>query len=118
LDQVPAALVVEDTGDYGQKVAENLLDDGGFGWVETSRAEAQVGVRSGEYDAALVIGPTFSDDLASSGEFTPQQASITLVTNDANNYLARTIADQIVGKVRDSIASEVGTEAAAQFLAG
>jgi putative membrane protein len=118
LDQVPAAIVVEDTGDYGQKVADNLLDGGGFGWVETSRAEAQVGVRSGEYDAALVIGPTFSDDLASSGEFAPQQASITLVTNDANNYLARTIADQIVGKVRDSIASEVGTEAAAQFLAG
>ncbi|MBF0722976.1 YhgE/Pip domain-containing protein [Sanguibacter inulinus] len=118
LDQVPAALVVEDTGEFGQKVADNLLDDGGFGWVETSRAEAQVGVRSGEYDAALVIGPTFSDDLASSGEFAPQQASITLVTNDANNYLARTIADQIVGKVRDSIASEVGTEAAAQFLAG
>lgn len=118
LDQIPAALVVEDTGDSAQQVADTLMTDGGFGWVRTSRADAEVGVRSGEFDAALVIGPTFGADLASSGEFTPQQASLILITNDANNYLARTIADTIVGKVRDSIASEVGTEAANQFLSG
>ncbi|NDO88542.1 YhgE/Pip domain-containing protein [Cellulosimicrobium composti] len=132
LDQVPAALVVLDEGtsttdartgattrrDFGRDVADQLLDDGGFGWVETSQVDAEYGVRSGRYDAALVIGPTFSADLASAGEFEPQQASLTLVTNDANNYLARTIADQIVGKVRDSIAEQVGTEAADTFLRG
>jgi len=132
LDQVPAALVVLDEGtsttdartgattrrDFGRDVADQLLDDGGFGWVETSQIDAEYGVRSGRYDAALVIGPTFSADLASAGEFEPQQASLTLVTNDANNYLARTIADQIVGKVRDSIAEQVGTEAADTFLRG
>ncbi|SDB96630.1 putative membrane protein [Sanguibacter gelidistatuariae] len=118
LDQIPAALVVEDTGASAQQVADNLMKNGGFGWVRTNRADAEVGVRSGEFDAALVIGPTFSADLASSGEFKPQQASLILITNDANNYLARTIADTIVGKVRDSIASEVGTEAANQFLSG
>ncbi|PFG35219.1 YhgE/Pip domain-containing protein [Sanguibacter antarcticus] len=118
LGEVPAALVVQDEGDKGDAVAQTLLDDGGFGWIETDEADAEAGVRSGAYDAALVIGPTFSSDLESSGEFTPRQASLTLITDDANNYLARTIADQIVGKVRDSIASEVGTEAAAQFLDG
>src|SRR5690606_23953311 len=101
LDQVPAALVVLDEGttttdaqtgattrrDFGRDVADQLLDDGGFGWVETSQVDAEYGVRSGRYDAALVIGPTFSADLASAGEFEPQQASLTLVTNDANNYL-------------------------------
>lgn len=118
LDEVPAAVVVQDTGDKGRAVAQTLLDDGGFGWVETDEAAAEAGVRSGAYDAALVIGPTFSADLESSGQFAPRQASLRLVTDDANNYLARTIADQIVGQVRDSIASEVGTEAAAQFLTG
>jgi YhgE/Pip-like protein len=136
LDEIPAALVVLDEGttttdrstggatgepverDFGRDVADQLLDDGGFGWVETSQVDAEYGVRSGRYDAALVIGPTFSADLASAGEFAPQQASLTLVTNDANNYLARTIADQIVGKVRDSIAEQVGTEAADTFLRG
>jgi len=132
LEQVPAAVVVQDEGtttkdaetgetterDFGRKVADQLLDDGGFGWVETSQADAEAGVRSGRYDAALIIGPTFSADLASAGEFEPQQASLTLITNDANNYLAGTISDTIVGRVRDSIAEEVGTEAADTFLRG
>ncbi|GAA1730132.1 YhgE/Pip domain-containing protein [Isoptericola hypogeus] len=132
LDQVPAAVVVQDEGTtttdgetgeetdrhFGRDVADQLLDDGGFGWVETSQTDAEAGVRSGRYDAALVIGPTFSADLASAGDFEPQQASLTLITNDANNYLAGTISDQIVGQVRDSIASEVGTEAADTFLRG
>ncbi|MFE5334314.1 YhgE/Pip family protein [Isoptericola sp. NPDC056573] len=132
LDNVPAAVVVQDEGttttdaetgetterDFGRDVADQLLEDGGFGWVETSQADAEAGVRSGRYDAALIIGPTFSADLASAGEFEPQQASLTLITNDANNYLAGTISDTIVGKVRDSIAEEVGTEAADTFLRG
>ncbi|OLT50234.1 YhgE/Pip domain-containing protein [Cellulosimicrobium sp. CUA-896] len=132
LDEVPAAIVVLDEGttttdaatgaterrELGRDVADELLDDGGFGWVETSQPDAERGVRSGRYDAALVVGPTFSADLASVTELEPRQASLTLVTNDANNYLARTIADQIVGRVRDSIASQVGTEAADTFLRG
>ncbi|GAA3230895.1 YhgE/Pip family protein [Oerskovia jenensis] len=133
LAQVPAALVVQDRGttvedavdgtstekNFGDEVAKQLVaGDGGFGWVETTQADAEAGVRSGRFDAALVIGPTFSQDLASSGRFEPQQASLVLITNDANNYLAATIADTIVGKVRDAIAEEVGTEAADTFLKG
>ncbi len=132
LDQVPAAVVMRDEGttttdaetgkkterNFGRDVADRLLEDGGFGWVETSQVDAEAGVRSGRYDAALVIGPKFSEDLASSGKFEPRKASLTLITNAANNYLAGTIADQIVGQVRDSIAEEVGTEAADTFLRG
>ncbi|MFV2145098.1 MULTISPECIES: YhgE/Pip domain-containing protein [Isoptericola] len=132
LQEVPAALVVQDEGatttdpttgeteerNFGDDVAEQLVDDGGFGWVETTQRDAEDGVRSGRYDAALIIGPTFSDELVSAGQFEPEQASLTLITNDANNYLAGTIADQIVGQVRDSIATQVGTEAADEFLRG
>lgn len=132
LDEIPAALVVQDEGatttdpatgetthsDFGADVAEQLLDDGGFGWVETDEEDAEAGVRTGRYDAALVVGPEFSEDLVSSGEFEPHQASLRLITNDANNYLATTIAETIVGEVRDAIATDVGTEAATEFLNG
>lgn len=133
LAEVPAALVVQDRGttvedsvdgtstekNFGEEVAKQLVDgDGGFGWVETTQSDAEAGVRSGRFDAALVIGPTFSQDLASSGRFEPQQASLVLITNDANNYLVATIADTIVGRVRDAIAEQVGTEAADTFLKG
>lgn len=133
LGNVPAALVVQDRGattaggagkpstrvDYGDEVAKRLLDgNGGFGWQETSQSDAEAGIRSGRYDSALIIGPTFSEDLVSAGKFQPKQASLTLITNDANNYMATTIADTIVGDVRDAIAEQVGTEAADTFLKG
>ena len=41
-----------------------------------------------------------------------------LTTNDANNYLARTIADQVTLQVRDSLARQVGEQAATTFLSG
>ena len=44
---------VDDRREVGLQGAE-LLDDGGFGWVETSQADAEAGVRSGRYDAALI----------------------------------------------------------------
>ncbi|MGV8966086.1 MAG: YhgE/Pip family protein [Cellulomonas sp.] len=126
LDEVPAAIVMSDVGaqqagapvNFGREVADDLARDGGFGWTETDEAAAQDGVRTGKYDAALIIGADFSTDLVSAANLEPRPASLTLVTNDANNYLARTIADQIVGRVRATIATQVGTEAAHSFLDG
>jgi len=133
LDQVPAALVVRDRGatttdpdtgttqqvDYGRQVADRLAGGrGGFRWVRTTQAEAEAGVRDDRYDAALIIGPSFSQDLVSSAQYRPKQASLTLVTNDANNYLSTTIANTIADDVRDAIAAEVGTDAAGLFLQG
>ncbi|NPC96654.1 YhgE/Pip domain-containing protein [Nocardioides sp. zg-DK7169] len=133
LDRVPAALVVQDRGavlrdaangtsrrvDYGEEVASRLLDgDGGFGWVETSELEAEDGIATGRYDAALVIGPRFSADLVSSTRYQPRKASLDLLTNDATNYLATTIAKTIAEDVRKAIAQQVGTKAASAFLQG
>jgi len=132
LDQVPAALVVEDRGatstdeatgksadvHYGEQVAQRLLESGGFDWIETTDADAQAGVRTGRFDAALVIGPSFSADLVSTERYEPQQASLVLVTNDANNYLVSTIAEQVADQVRDTLSEQVGSQAAATFLTG
>ncbi|WP_407344692.1 YhgE/Pip domain-containing protein [Pengzhenrongella phosphoraccumulans] len=126
LDEVPAAIVMADAGaqqagapvNFGREVADSLAATGGFGWVETSASAAQDGVRTGKYDAALLIGADFSADLVSAANLEPRPASLTLVTNDANNYLARTIANQIIERVRATIATQVGTEAARSFLDG
>lgn len=132
LGEVPAAVVVQDRGatltnsvqgtsqdvTYGEQVAGRLERDGGFGWVRTGRADALDGVRSGRYYSAVVIGPSFSADLVSTGSFQPRQATLTLVTNDANNYLASTIAERIADEVRDAIDTEVGEEATLEFLQG
>jgi putative membrane protein len=83
-----------------------------------SEAQARDGVRSGQYSFSIGIPHDFSAALLSVGNFQPQQATITLTTNDANNYLSGTIAKQVAEQVRKTIQEKVGSEAADRFLVG
>jgi len=127
LSHVPAAIVVEDSGattaqgqplQAGRQVARDLVSSGSFEWHRTSAAEAEDGVRTGRYDFAVTLPADFSSALASSGRFAPRQGALILTTNDANNYIARTIADRVTDQVRDSLARQVGEQAATNFLEG
>lgn len=130
LAQVPAALVVEDqpvTIDQdgtstevhaGRDVADQLLDSGDFDWHEVSASEAEEGVEDGTFDFALTVPRDFSAALASSARFDPEQARLVMLTNDANSYLSTTIADQVTGRVRDAVATQVSERAASTFLLG
>lgn len=127
LPNVPAAVVIEDSGTtlangermaVGAHVAHDLVTSRSFAWQQVSRSQAEAGVDSGAYDFAIVVPPTFSADLASSAQFTPRQARLELVTNDANNYLARTIANQLVAQVTKSVAGQVSSTTAQQLLLG
>ena len=126
-DELPAALIVEDTGatttdgtkiEAGRDVADKLLKSGDFDWSETSAAEAEEGVREGDYYFALRIPEGFSRTLTGAERLDPEQAQIQVITNDANSYLSTTIATNVTDKVRDAIASEVSEQAAANFLLG
>ncbi|MDX6262477.1 MAG: putative rane protein, partial [Kribbellaceae bacterium] len=127
LDKVPTAVVVEDAGttlstgeklSVGPQVADELVKSKSFDWHRVDRAEAQAGVGNGKYEFALVLPKSFSADLASSAEFEPRQANLELLTNDANNYLAHTIANQVVAQVTKSVAAQVSETAASKLLAG
>jgi len=127
LDDVPAALVVADTGvsqsdgttrNVGEDVARELLDGHNFDWHRVDAAEAADGVRDGRYTFSLTLPADFTAALTSSGNYTPRQAMIVLTTNDANGYLIRTIAGTLTSRVHDSVAKQVGTEAADKFLTG
>lgn len=127
LDSVPAAVVIDDTGaarddgsrlTAGSTVYHRLTDSGDFDWNRVSREQATSGVSEGRYTFALVIPKGFSEALLSPGEFDPEQARLRLITNDANNYLAGTIADQVVTQVRQGVAADAGSDAARQLLLG
>ncbi len=127
MSRVPAAVVVEDTGttlatgeklDVGRQVATTLVDSHSFGWHQVDRARADRGLRDGDYNFVLVVPKAFSADLASSAEFTPRQALLEIETNDANGYLSRTIANQVVAEVTKSVAAQVSSTAANQLLVG
>lgn len=127
LESVPAAVVIDDTGaarddgtrlTAGQDVYHELLDSKSFDWQLTGEKQAADGVSSGRYTFALVVPKDFSAALVSPGDFEPRQAKLRLITNDANNYLAGTIADKVASEVRSGVAKNAGSEAAQQFLLG
>ena len=128
LDGLEAALVVEDEGadtadgrlDAGAGVRENLLEDGTFDWeIVDSVDAANAGVKDGTYEFALAIPADFSANLASASDpGNARQASLHVITNDANNYLLSSIVDKLTTSVHDSVAAEVGEETASRLLTG
>jgi putative membrane protein len=126
LDQVPAAIVVDDTGttvdgeaiNYGDEVAEQLAEDGSFDWHRVTTGSAASGVDSSKYDFSITFPADFSEALASASGKSPRQATVTLTTNDTNSYLASTIGEQAAEKIRTSIVKKVNQQAAQQFLMG
>ncbi|HEV7908980.1 MAG TPA: YhgE/Pip domain-containing protein [Pseudonocardiaceae bacterium] len=127
LKNVPAALVVQDTGatssggkhlDAGHDVADELMRGRKFDWRLVDASDAEEGVRKNEYSFALTLPRDFSQSLLSPGEFKPRQGVIVLTTNDANNYLGSTIANQVVSEVRRSVSVKAGAEAADELLLG
>ena len=126
LDQVPAALVMQDRGatdtsgsplEYGDDIAQELIDQDSFDWQEQDRATAEDGVADGTYDFALVIPRDFSASLAGVAPDV-DSARIRMLTNDANSYLSTTIANQLIVDVREAIAEQVSRKAANTFLLG
>jgi putative membrane protein len=125
LDQIPAALVVNDTGattddgasvNYGKDAADTLLDGKDFGWVEVSAAEAKKGIVSGTYDFGITFPADFSTDLVSVGGDDPTDAKLQLTTSDTNSYLSTTLAERAAEAVRVKVAAQLGEEAATTLL--
>jgi len=129
LSEVPVALVVDDEGapsasdpdtrvNYGDDVAETLIDGRAFDWQTMDAEGAAAALKNGDVDFAVTIPADFSTALTSASGTDPRQAVLTLSTNDANNYLASTMGAQAVEKIRSSVAEKVGTEAANRLLTG
>ncbi|WP_144875683.1 YhgE/Pip family protein [Microbacterium sp. 1.5R] len=132
--EVPVALVVDDEGapapttdataqtddtvNYGEEVADNLIDGNAFDWQRMTEDEAAEALRTGSVDFTVTIPADFSAALTSAAGDDPHQARIDLETNDANNYLASSMGTQAVEKIRSSVAEMVGSEAAERLLTG
>lgn len=127
LAEIPAAIVVEDTPttlangeklQAGDEVAKQLVDSKTFDWHEVSRAQAVSGMENEDYDFAIIVPKDFSTKLASATSDHPQQATLELLNNDTNGYIARTISNNVVAQVTKAVATKVSSTAASQMLLG
>ncbi|APU20158.1 YhgE/Pip family protein [Actinoalloteichus sp. GBA129-24] len=125
LSAVPAAIVMADDGavgadggvlDAGVEVERQLIEAGDFDWRRVSPEEADQGVAAGRYGFALVVPPDFSSALMSHAAVDPRAARLTVITNDANNHLLGTVAEQLAERVRSTVATQVGRQTADRLL--
>jgi putative membrane protein len=124
LNQVPAAIVVDDAGttidgkavNYGDQVAKELVDDESFDWHIVRTSTAKAGVDSAKYDFSVTFPRNFSEALVSASGDSPHRAVVTLTTNDVNSYLSSTIGTSAAEKIRTSIVKQVNEEAASRLL--
>ena len=73
LDRIPAAIVVDDSGttvdgktvNYGDDVADQLIEDGSFQWHRVAQGSAASGVDDSKYDFSITFPKDFSSALAS-----------------------------------------------------
>ena len=86
-----------------------------LGWQLTSAQDARRGLREGDYYAVLTIPRTFSGQLSSSlrGK-DPDQAQITVRSNEKSSALVAQVSDQ-VGQVA---ADRLGEEVTTRYLGG
>lgn len=118
LDELPAAVVNEDTGDLGRAVTDALVASGDFHLEQTGSREAIEGIRDGRYLYAVVIPSDFSALLREHGRLAPRAGTLTLTTDGADNYLSHPVAARISNAVRETIAARAGNDAANRFLVG
>jgi putative membrane protein len=128
LSSIPAAVVNEDelvtqTADDGtetQVLAGRLLvteltgGDGGFDWQITNSEDAEQKLADGEVYAVLTIPSDFSSSIVSLQGDEPEQASFSILTDAAHDYIGGTIAQVVAQTLRDG----VGSQLTSQYIAG
>jgi YhgE/Pip-like protein len=127
---VPAAIVnndemVEQRNDDGSTtpvlagrllVTELTSDEGdsGFEWQITNEEKAQEALERGDVYAVLTIPEDFSESVVSLSTDDPEQAQLTVETDDTHGYLA----GQITDAAGDGLAAVFGDQLSEQFIAG
>jgi putative membrane protein len=129
LENIPAAIVNEDTLVYqtqadgtetpvfaGRLLVTELTggDEAGFDWRITNAEDAAEALENGEVYAVLTVPSNFSESIMSISGDSPEQADISIDTDDSHSYLTGSVA-QAVGS---SMVATFGNVITAQYIGG
>ncbi|NNG19709.1 YhgE/Pip domain-containing protein [Naumannella sp. ID2617S] len=120
MDHLPVAVVNEDIPvDYqgkhvqaGKDFTDSMLEKRNFDWHVVTAAEAERGLREGDYYLTVHVPSDFSANLVSGGGTDPQRAGITLRRNDANGF----VIGSLVARAQDSITEAVDQTAVESYF--
>jgi putative membrane protein len=124
LDRLPVAVVNLDTGTQvkgqdgttdvhaGDDFVDSLHTQHNFDYRDVDAAEADRGLREGDYYLAITVPADFSADLVSGQGDDPQRAGILLRRNDANGF----VIGSITNSAQNAIAVSVDQSATASYF--
>ncbi|TDT34336.1 YhgE/Pip domain-containing protein [Naumannella halotolerans] len=131
LDKLQAAVVNLDRGadsptdddervEAGDELVDNITgnSDSGFNWHETSLAEANQGLADGRYFAILEIPANFSSSIVSTGGDDPQQADLTLRSDDAHSFIVGQLSGTVLREIADALDATVTADYVSQVYVG
>lgn len=97
----------------GEEVTSALRENDQLDWVFTDEEDAIDGVQSGDYYAAVVISPSFSEDMMTFYTDDSTSATIYYYTNEKKSAIAPKITDQGADQVSYQV-NEIFTETIAE----
>ena len=119
LDDVPVAVVNEDTGaeingeqrNLGDEIVEKLKEEHTVDFKFTSAGNAKRGVLGDAYYASITIPEDFSSRAATVGEDTEKlHGTIVYEANQKKNYLAAQILENAMPTIKESVNSKIDAQ--------
>jgi putative membrane protein len=115
LDQLPVAVVNEDTGaDYegtdlkiGSELVDNLKDNPEFKWDFVSKDEAVRGLENEQYYMMIEIPEDFSKNATTLMDENPQSLELKYVPNEGYNFLSGQIGGTAVAQIKEEVSNTI-----------
>ncbi|WP_455330684.1 YhgE/Pip family protein [Exiguobacterium profundum] len=120
MKDLPVAIVNEDKGAtfegeslaIGDDLIDKLLDSEAFDFVETTKKEAESGLKDHDYYMAIEIPENFSEKATTALDEHPEQLELKYIANESYNFLAA----QIGGSAMEQVKAELSTEVSKQYV--
>ncbi|MDX8289487.1 YhgE/Pip domain-containing protein [Metabacillus indicus] len=115
LDQLPVAVVNEDTGaDYegtelqiGSELVDNLKANPKFKWEFVSKDEAVRGLENEQYYMMIEIPENFSENATTLMDEDPQSLELKYVPNEGFNFLSGQIGGTAVAQIKEEVSNTI-----------
>ncbi len=115
MDQLPVAVVNNDTGTefqgkslhIGDDFVDKLKENRKFDWAFISKEEALQGMKDNKYYMTIEIPEHFSQDATTLTSDQPQPAKLVFLPNESFNFLAAQIGNTAVEQMRAMLNKEV-----------
>ena len=105
----------KDGSNEGNEFVKSLKESDTFNIQEVSEAEAEDGMKKGDYYATIKIPENFTECLKSASSEDKQIATVTYSPNQATNYLATQIVNSAVKTIQLNLQSNVDKEIIAEL---